>query len=110
VKLAEDINRARKEKSLPELGLHPLDAERPSSGASTPIMTDAEPEQKYNVSSYEHVVLGGTFDHLHSGHKILLAMSAWLATESVTVGIICGFLMAMTLFLLLSASHYRPFP
>ncbi|GBE82122.1 hypothetical protein SCP_0405020 [Sparassis crispa] len=35
-----------------------------------------------------HVVaLGGTFDHLHAGHKILLSMGAWIASEKLIVGI-----------------------
>lgn len=31
--------------------------------------------------------LGGTFDHLHAGHKILLSMGAWVAREKLIVGI-----------------------
>ncbi|CAK0805614.1 unnamed protein product, partial [Prorocentrum cordatum] len=34
-----------------------------------------------------HVVLGGTFDHLHAGHKVLLSVAAALATASLTVGV-----------------------
>ncbi|KAI0707628.1 Nucleotidylyl transferase [Earliella scabrosa] len=33
------------------------------------------------------VALGGTFDHLHAGHKILLGMGAWIASEKLIVGI-----------------------
>lgn len=33
------------------------------------------------------VALGGTFDHLHAGHKILLSMACWLANKRVIVGI-----------------------
>jgi pantetheine-phosphate adenylyltransferase len=33
------------------------------------------------------VALGGTFDHLHAGHKILLSMGAWIASEKLIVGI-----------------------
>lgn len=36
---------------------------------------------------YDIVALGGTFDHLHSGHRILLTMAAWLASERLIVGI-----------------------
>ncbi|KAI3653436.1 hypothetical protein MP228_001383 [Amoeboaphelidium protococcarum] len=34
-----------------------------------------------------HVALGGTFDHLHAGHYILLSMACWLSDQQVTVGI-----------------------
>ncbi len=36
---------------------------------------------------YPVVALGGTFDHLHNGHKILLTISAWIATRKVICGI-----------------------
>ncbi|KAK0500235.1 hypothetical protein EDD18DRAFT_1349092 [Armillaria luteobubalina] len=31
--------------------------------------------------------LGGTFDHLHAGHKILLSMGAWISSEKLIVGV-----------------------
>ncbi|CCG81750.1 Uncharacterized protein C1F12.08 [Taphrina deformans PYCC 5710] len=40
------------------------------------------PPRIYNV-----VAVGGTFDHLHAGHKILLTMTAWLAQGKVVCGI-----------------------
>ena len=34
-----------------------------------------------------HVALGGTFDHLHIGHKILLSAAAYLSDEMITCGV-----------------------
>ena len=33
------------------------------------------------------VALGGTFDHLHAGHKILLSMAAWISRKKLIVGV-----------------------
>lgn len=38
--------------------------------------------KKYNVSA-----LGGTFDHIHDGHKILLSVAAFLAKRKLIIGI-----------------------
>ncbi|XP_030841071.1 bifunctional coenzyme A synthase-like isoform X1 [Strongylocentrotus purpuratus] len=42
------------------------------------------------LKTYRHVCLGGTFDRLHAGHKILLSDSALRATEKITVGVTDG--------------------
>ncbi|THD24454.1 Phosphopantetheine adenylyltransferase / dephospho-CoA kinase [Fasciola hepatica] len=37
--------------------------------------------------TFSHVCLGGTFDRLHNGHKILLSIGGLLATDQLLVGI-----------------------
>ncbi|KAJ7343337.1 hypothetical protein DFH08DRAFT_1081529 [Mycena albidolilacea] len=38
-------------------------------------------------SLFPVVALGGTFDHLHAGHKILLSMAAFIASTKLIVGV-----------------------
>jgi pantetheine-phosphate adenylyltransferase len=40
-----------------------------------------------SVDAYGAVVLGGTFDHLHAGHKILLSVACLLASERIVCGV-----------------------
>lgn len=37
--------------------------------------------------TYKNVVLGGTFDRIHAGHKVLLSQAALLAEERLVVGV-----------------------
>ncbi|EJD44148.1 Nucleotidylyl transferase [Auricularia subglabra TFB-10046 SS5] len=63
-------------------GVEVLDV--PPSEHAPPVepLSDSEPIRTYPV-----VALGGTFDHLHAGHKILLTMSAALASRKLIVGV-----------------------
>ncbi|PAA94075.1 hypothetical protein BOX15_Mlig014823g1, partial [Macrostomum lignano] len=45
----------------------------------------ADPD--WRPDQFANVALGGTFDRLHSGHKILLATGALLASRVLTIGI-----------------------
>ncbi|KAI9600390.1 hypothetical protein H4Q26_000173 [Puccinia striiformis f. sp. tritici PST-130] len=36
---------------------------------------------------FRTLALGGTFDHLHSGHKILLTIASWITTHRLIIGI-----------------------
>lgn len=44
-------------------------------------------DEEHTPARFARVAVGGTFDHIHAGHKILLTMTALLASESVVVGV-----------------------
>jgi phosphopantetheine adenylyltransferase len=45
------------------------------------------PSSSLKDGKYPVVALGGTFDHLHAGHKILLSMAVWITGRKLIVGI-----------------------
>ncbi|KAI0345333.1 Nucleotidylyl transferase [Trametopsis cervina] len=63
----------------------------PTEGISTEAAPLASvPTQESDPSLpifYPVVASGGTFDHLHAGHKILLSMGAWIARDKLIVGV-----------------------
>ena len=42
------------------------------------------------MKDYDHVVMGGTMDRPHVGHKILLTEGCLRANKSLTVGVTAG--------------------
>ncbi|KAG6376211.1 hypothetical protein JVT61DRAFT_2186 [Boletus reticuloceps] len=59
----------------------------PSHPRPPPSVTTAQIHTSSLCTRYPVIAMGGTFDHLHAGHKILLSMTAWIATRKVIVGI-----------------------
>lgn len=49
--------------------------------------TDEWVGEGHDDRSFEHVVIGGTFDRLHAGHKILLVEAVLRAEKSLTIGV-----------------------
>jgi pantetheine-phosphate adenylyltransferase len=47
----------------------------------------SESTNSSDARQFEQVAVGGTFDHMHSGHKILLTMTALLASKKLYCGI-----------------------
>lgn len=51
------------------------------------LTEDANSLKYSNMKTYQNVVLGGTFDKLHNGHKILLTEALLRCTNKITVGV-----------------------
>ena len=51
---------------------------------------EGNPSENSQLQTYRQVVLGGTFDRLHVGHKILLGEGCLRAEERLTVGVTTG--------------------
>lgn len=48
------------------------------------------PRIAHEDKMYEHVVIGGTFDQLHSGHKMLISAALLRCEKSLTIGVTDG--------------------
>ncbi|CAL1705139.1 unnamed protein product [Somion occarium] len=52
-----------------------------------PISIALHPSDPSLPPIFPVTALGGTFDHLHAGHKILLSMAAWITSEKLIIGV-----------------------
>ena len=83
----ERINESRR-----KLHMSGIDVSRRFGSSSTglPRSSENSSEEKktnYKQKTYGNVCLGGTFDRLHAGHKILLTKACLVATERIVVGV-----------------------
>ena len=65
--------------------LHPSELTM-SGTAALPVM-GTEIVSSGGTKSWDRVVLGGTFDHFHVGHKLLLSTAAFVCSQSLLVGV-----------------------
>ncbi|SCU89327.1 LADA_0E14862g1_1 [Lachancea dasiensis] len=64
------------------VNLSPSDCSRGCILGDSNLCSTTADEEHYEVSA-----LGGTFDHLHDGHKILLSVAVYLTSQKLIVGI-----------------------
>jgi phosphopantetheine adenylyltransferase len=104
---AANVERIAQKYSPVTLVTIPLASLASSSAASTTVRLPPTPfectttaECAPSDARYAHVCVGGTFDRLHVGHKLLLSVCALHTTERLVVGLADG--------VLLAKKHHRP--
>ena len=79
------LNSERQRQDLGPVFAEPLNV----LGAATPLYTPIH--TTYEIQSLGHVydggVVGGTFDHLHAGHRLLLAAAAFVSQKRLLIGV-----------------------
>ena len=83
-KSLEYVNIVNKERGMKTLQVNYTDTTQNSVGKSTKIYFF---EQKDKIPDYNIVSLGGTFDHLHNGHRKLLTLALSVCKSSIVVGV-----------------------
>ena len=84
----ERINESRRKLHMSELTFRDV-SDLLSTGSPRSSEKEEDEEKKTNgkQKTYGNVCLGGTFDRLHAGHKILLTKACLVATERIVVGV-----------------------
>ena len=67
--------------------VEPTDYHSHSSTEPLPPHVPLHPTESNLPNLFPVTALGGTFDHLHAGHKILLSMAAWITSQKLIVGV-----------------------
>jgi len=80
-----NVNHVRSSKGLPPLVFHELRTVTPST--ATQEQGEAHPYYSQGFPCYKETVLGGTFDRLHAGHKIMLTIAVLSTERKMVVGI-----------------------
>lgn len=50
-------------------------------------LDESKEGESEGLRRYDRVVIGGTFDHIHTGHKILVGIAALLARKQLVTGL-----------------------
>ncbi|KAF8935583.1 hypothetical protein BGZ52_009051 [Haplosporangium bisporale] len=86
-----ELNAKRTKNGAKALPIITLKAAAPSLSSPDSHLVEAidccVPNTKVEEGHYSDVVLGGAFDHLHAGHKILLSMTAWVTNHRIVCGV-----------------------
>ena len=86
----ERLNAERGQLGLPPIGLHALPEWTLAIAADQEVLDVGKPndtELKAWLGTGGRVCVGGTFDRLHAGHKLLLSKAALLAQRELVVGV-----------------------
>ena len=74
--------------SFVQLSAPPMQALPASTlGATVGLALQSGDEEHVPASIYEDVCVGGTFDYMHVGHKLLLSLAAYMSSQRLVVGV-----------------------
>lgn len=82
--IVRSVNESRLARNQPAMVHHPTVL---ATGSTTPNESAPVADSLLSHKIYDYSAVGGTFDHLHGGHKILLTIAAWLTRTRLTVGV-----------------------